>query len=241
MTNRKLLESDIAQTWDPERFSFKRKPEIVSEIDHKEEFSSPQVSVLDMPIKFPSGEFRIPTENKAIHEIVDKAFRYEQLINPLWERYYVYLTIDQKQVSRGESHRVHGAHFDGMQGLAYPKKLPVCHQYVIANAAPTQFFIQEFDAKNLDEKRQNWFTELEKQIVPDAVMTAEPFTLYLMTAYSMHDSPIVKEDCLRTFCRVEFSLKEFDRDMNTRNPLLPSPWKYRPRPIPEHLLPARQK
>lgn len=40
-----------------------------------------------------------------------------------------------------------------------------------------------------------------------------------MTAYNVHESTAASTSGLRTFVRLEFSLKKFDREGNTINPL----------------------
>ena len=218
------------------RFQDLQSPDRVGEITHRSEFSSSLPSCLDMPIKFPKGDIRLPYTNKAVSEFVARCIEYEKSINPDLGNYYCYLTIDQRTVKAGSTHRNPGAHFDGMQGVEYLDKLPADHSYIVCDFNPTHFYNQNFDPRNLDMKWDNWFKELSKQIDDRKLFIPNPFEIYLMSAYQMHTSPVIPEIHQRTLMRMEFSLKKFNRVGNTINPLLKTEWKYIPRPIPKHLV-----
>ena len=148
---------------------------------------------------------------------------------------YLYLTVDQRYIDAGETQRTAGAHFDGMQGIRYQTKLPADYSFVVSNFNPTRFFTQSFDARRLNMKYDNWFKALGRQIDFKQSFVPRPYEIYKMTSYQMHESPVSTEPGLRTFMRLEFSHKKFDRRENTRNPLLPTNWNYQDRPIPSNL------
>ena len=197
-----------------------------------------------MPIKMAdSSKIVLPS----IHLISEAKTRLENLISIIlnnekainpnkWFHCYTYLTVNQGVVWKGKSQRNPGAHFDGMQGNRYPYKSPVCHQYLVASAAPTIYWPGPFDFSQLDPNKHNFFLECDRQKVNQICTTAEPNTLYLQTAYDVHESPIVKKTTFRTFIRVEFSMKKFNRIGNTENPDLPTGWTYEDQPIPAHLI-----
>lgn len=222
--------------WDPSKFQKERFPIRVGEISNKTEFSKPKISVLDMLIKLPKGEFKIPSKDKSIQEVIDRAVQYEKTINPNWENYYVYLTVHYTpQVKKGNSQRRGGAHFDGMQGQNYKEKIPICHSYVIADAVPTVFHTNPFDARDLDDKHDNWFKKMDKQVDPSKDFTVKPYNIYFMSAYHLHSSVPAIEDTSRVFMRVEFSLKQFNREDNTKNPMINVNWDWKEREIPSNL------
>ena len=226
---------EILGKWNPKNFGKENIPEIVGEIDNKKIFSNPgKVSVLDMLVKLPNGDIKIPFKDKSINEIVDRVIKHEKEINPNWENYYMYLTLHQSFVKKGDSQRRGGAHFDGMQGSNYKDKLPICHSYIISDEVPTVFHTNPFDTSDLTDK-DNWFKKLSKQVDDDYNYNIKPYTIYFMTAYHLHSAMPTDKDTFRTFVRIEFSLKKFDREDNTRNPLINVKWNWKNRDIPKGL------
>ncbi len=227
------LIQDINQVWDPKRFSIPHRPYTVRSVPSGLVLS-PKKDVLDMPIRLPYGSLCISDE--AVKEIVGMCFQFEKLINPELDNYYCYLTINQGVVRSGGTQRKPGVHFDGMQGVRYPEHFRVCHQYLVASALPTNFYVQSFDASKLEPGKHNWFAAFEAQKKEDNRYAARPFDLVFMTAYCPHAATVAEEPTDRTFIRVEFSLKRFDRLGNSVNPQMETGWTYEERPIPGHLI-----
>jgi len=193
-----------------------------------------------MPIKLKGHNFVLPSilslkAANIITHFIKVASAKEIKINPNWKDYYCYLTINQGLVKAGNSQRNTGAHFDGMQGVRYPDKFPVCHQYLISSSNPTIYYPNPFDFSKLDDNKDNFFSECDRQKDANKAIFAKVNCLYLQTAYHIHESPITREDCHRTFVRIEFSLKKFNRLGNSINPCLKTRWKYELQPIPSHL------
>lgn len=189
-----------------------------------------------MPIKIPNSDIRIPNQlnNASINEIVTTCLNFEKKINSKWQEYYLYLTVHHSFVAASETQRREGAHIDGMQGTRYHEKFPVCHSYIVSNIVPTRFFNHKFPS-NLSEEAQNWFYEFDKVKDYRKSSLTKPFEINLMTAYSVHESTPAIEDVTRTFVRLEFSRKVFDRLGNTINPLFDLDWNYQERSMPSHL------
>lgn len=234
--NLQVLTEDIQNVWTPLRFGLTRQPHVVGKLAAKEDFLKEVPSVLDMPIKLPFSEIRIPKEHdtESIREIIAKSLAFEKNINPEWEKYHIYLTVHHSFVEAATTQRRAGAHIDGMQGERYPVKIPVCHSYLVSNAVPTCFFNHPFQT-DLCEKIQNWFYEFDKVKDYSRSSLSKPFEINLMTAYSLHESTAATEDTIRTFVRLEFSLKQFNRIGNSVNPLFELDWDFEERPIPAHL------
>lgn len=231
-----LLTEDIRKDWDPNRFALIRYPEPIAEIQEKDCFVKEIRNVLDMPIKIPGSDVRIPEDlqTASMLEIINTCLNFEKEINPNIEDYYVYVTVHHSFVEKETTQRRAGAHIDGMQGERYPEKMPVCHSYIVSNEVPTRFFYHPFP-RNLCEKTQNWFYEFDKKKNENMSVLSKPFEINLMTAYSVHESTQATTDAVRTFVRLEFSQKKFDRTGNTVNPLFDLNWDYQDRSIPEHL------
>ncbi len=233
-----ILKEDINNNWDLDRFKIARTPELVQSFP-SEVFNTKFPNVLDMPIKLPNGKFRLPDwadelllDSGLLIALLEK----EKSINPNWKNYYCYLTTNQGYVKSGESQRNGGAHFDGMQGVRYKDKFPVCHQYLISSCNPTIYYPHGFNFDNLDYNKHNFFFECDRQKQLDKAFYAKTNGLYLQTCYNVHESPKVIEDCFRSFIRVEFSLKQFNRIGNSVNPNLKTNWEYEMQPIPAHLI-----
>ena len=158
------------------------------------------------------------------------------LLQALYPDYYAYLTVDNRLVLAGATHRNAGWHFDGMQGARYKIKLPACHQYVVSDCLPTEFVCAAYDATQLDENTDNWFASLSVQVLDsDPRFTPQPLQVVLISAYQLHRSVPASTAQRRMFMRLDYSLKQQDRLGNTQNPLLPAPWPYVSRNLPAHL------
>lgn len=231
-----VLKEDIKNVWNPERFGVIRSRVSVGNLENIEDFNNYFRSVLDMPIKLPYSEIRLPNdlERSSIFEMIEKCVEFEKSINDTFDAYYMYLTVHHCKVEKGSSQRRLGAHIDGMQGDKYKEKLPVCHSYLVSNIIPTCFFNHEFPT-NLCENSLNWFHEFNKVKDYTKSSLSSPYEINLMTAYNVHESTVTEEEGIRTFVRLEFSLKEFNRIGNTINDKFNLDWVYEEIGIPEHL------
>lgn len=231
-----ILQS-IDHIWNTSEFASARTPLHIGEIENKGEFSKGDVPrVLDMPIKFPgSVSIRVPKELEQFKEVLQKAIDFEFSVNRHFQSAYAYLTVDQKFVPAGQSHRNSGPHVDGLQGRAYPKKLRVDHSYLIADAEPTVFFTNSFDLSAADVNIDNFNAIFQAQVDYSRVIQPKPYELVMMDAFTVHESPTLTEGVHRTLLRLEFSEKVFDRLGNTHNPLFDYSWNMIPKPIPDDL------
>jgi len=235
-----ILRQDVSGPFAPERFAMRRLPAHVGHVSIP--FGSGLPSCLDMLVKLPGGDLVVPEpyrSNEAIRHFLETSFAHEDGILPGWrESHYAYLTVDQRVVLEGASHRNGGWHFDGMQGERYKTKLNACHQYVVSDKLMTEFTDHPTDATGLDELKHNWFVELGRQVPEDApVFTPDAYEIMLMSAYQLHRSPVARlgQGGLRTFIRLDISLKQQDRLGNTPNPDLPAPFEFVPRSLPAGL------
>jgi hypothetical protein len=195
------------------------------------------VNVLDMPIKLPFGELRVPHGLPSwVHDVIDRAVAFEAAHVTLPDPWHIYLTVQQSVVASGTTQRHAGAHIDGMQGSAYPEPLVGCHAYLLSTVAPTTFYPQPFRLSGFQKDRDNLFRILDEQKDVTRSHTPMPGELVVASCYSVHEAGVSPLTGLRTFVRVEFSMKRFDREENTRNARIDTTtWEYLPRPIPTHL------
>jgi hypothetical protein len=236
-----VLKTDVSLPFSRERFSMERRPVKVGEVALVD-METDLHSCLDMLVKIPGGETVIPAAYNAsfVRQLVDRCMAFEDSILSSWrDTHYVYLTVDQRKIVPGKTHRNAGWHFDGMQGARYPQKLSACHQYVLSSALPTEFATQAVDATGLDELTHNWFVELGAQVSDDRNTVIRPNVgdVMLMSAYQLHRSPVAPNDAdfIRTFVRIDVSLKQQDRVGNTLNPELKAPFDFHERSLPEGL------
>lgn len=232
--DRTWLRELLSSPWNPERYRDASRAWVVARPALT--VTDDEINVLDMPIKLPGGPISLPPLPEWLVRLILQIELREREIHPDCRDMYSYLTVNQGIVRAGRSQRRGGAHFDGMQGVRYPTKLPPCHQYLFSTAAPTVFYEQPFHLSELDPARDNFFAACERQKRSEYALSARPGEVLMTTAYTVHESPAVTTDTPRTFVRVEFSHKRADREGNSLNPALDtSDWDYRPRPIPAGL------
>ena len=226
--------ADLDQ-WNPERFQTQQEGDPIGMVSDKQAFSSNLPSCLDMPIKLPGTSIKNPYKNKGVIEFVQRSLQHNQKVNPRFDQSYVYLTVDQRMVEGNKTHRRGGAHFDGMQGERYKIKLPMDQNYIVSDYNPTHLYSQPFDARGLSTKHHNWFHELEKQVDKSRTFVPDPYVIYFVSGYHMHESPVAPETRMRTFMRISVGYKPGGLPGETPNPLLPTPRLDRDREIPGNL------
>jgi hypothetical protein len=212
----------IGTIWNLEEFRFARIPVKIAEISNRNEFSKPRgVRVLDLPIKLPSTDVRLPSEVKDFAPVVQSAMNVERALNPAYDTYYAYLTIDQGLVKKGQSQRRSGLHVDGFQGRERAIKSEIEHSYLAADRTPTVFYNQAFYLAPLDPGKHNYFWEFDRQADPAKEYPLEPYMVYLADAYSVHRATEASETRHRTFFRITFSKIVYDRKGLSDNPMFP--------------------
>lgn len=231
---------NINTLWNEEEFSNINLPNVLFQLNQEEinlYSCEEMIRVLDMPIKFPGSNYRIPKELSHLSSLILKIVSHEHLINDQIDNYYCYLTLDKRIVTKGMTTRKSGIHVDGFQGARLGEKLPVDHSYIIANNNPTIFYNHEFKVnKSWDKNCHNYFEGFEKQKQENLAITYPNNTVLLMDAYCLHEAPLVEEELFRTFLRLSFTVREFDRLGNAHNPMFYYHWEMYPRDIQKTLI-----
>ena len=189
---------------------------------------------LDMPLRLAGQkQYYVPQEWANLTNVVQQIINVEHAHNKNWEKYNCYLTIDSSIVDVDLQQRNSGLHVDGFQGARIDPKTKITRNYVASNNGGTRFYPQRFNA-DLDDSRFNIFAgfDLQKQ---HAVIGPEN-TVVFMNAYTVHESGIAIRKGQRTFLRITFDLKEFDRQGNTHNGMLPTGWNMITRDVHSMLL-----
>jgi hypothetical protein len=146
---------------------------------------------------------------------------------------YVYLTVDQGLVKRGTFQRVSGCHVDGFQGVRVNPKVETDISFVVSNTLPTVFYPEQtWDVTGLDPATDDFFAVFAKQADEDRAWRPEPYQVVECSAYTVHRADVAPRDLVRTFLRLTYSVREFDRFGNSINPLLGKLWEYHSRETP---------
>jgi|688.fasta_scaffold324694_2 hypothetical protein len=228
---------DLNTEWDVEKFKTPRVPLSIGFIpeEERELFCKPGVpKIRDMPIKFPGSDVRLPKELVQFEGVIRKIMEFELRINPEFDDYYCYLEVDQSTVIPGRLQRELPCHVDGFQGPRWNPKVKINHSYLVGSALPTVFYPQSFDLTALDEAKHNFFWEMNRQVAETDSKFAfqgEPFEIQLMDAYTVHRGCAATEPTERTWVRLSFEVRIFDRIGNTKNPMFDYNWEMLPRDI----------
>ncbi len=215
------------------------------------------IRILDMPIKFKhQNQYKIPFEiaqhyGPIIEHVAQIRHLVEQFLRKnqgqeIEDEYYCYLTIDNGSIMENTSQRNGGIHVDGFQGARINPKCKMDYSFVISSVEATRFYnlksnTPSLQISHLDPSIHNFFNDFEKQIRSRSedfdIWRPNPNTeIVLMDAFCLHESPIMSHSQNRTFLRMSYSIREFDRLGNTNNNLFDYSWNMVPRNIQETLI-----
>lgn len=183
------------------------------------------IRCLDMPIKMAgSKEYRVPKELEQFLESISKMIAFETAHNENVIDFYAYLTIDQSETNGRETHREAGLHVDGFQGKRIDPKVECDRSYISFDCDCPSFWNQSFETvEYMNEETQNVFHEFDKTKHYSSEIKCLPFNIYFMDCYAVH-SANKAENTKRTFCRLSFSVRQFDRLGNSHNHLFDYKW-----------------
>lgn len=189
---------------------------------------------LDLPIRLRSEEeYAVPEEWAAFLPIIEHIAQLEHGSNAsALEDYYTYLTVDSSWVEAGQVQRNEGLHVDGFQGARIQPKTKITRNYIAASNGSTVFYPQTFDL-SLDDSKYNLFLSIEDQAGKG--VSAPEHAVVFMDAYCAHASGPARYSGWRTFLRVTYDCKRFDRSGNSHNAMLAYEWDMVERNIHEGL------
>lgn len=230
--------ADLNSIWDVKKFLIPRRPITLGKLTEEEQKLFSQKGIprtLDMPIKFPGSNFRIPQTFEQFIPVIQRIADFEKAINPnCFDEYYCYMTIDQGLVKPDTLQREAPCHVDGFQGARWTPKVRINHTYVVGDSIPTSYYIQPFDFSHLDEAKHNFFWEMNKIVAETNAQYAwqpESNEINLIDAYTVHRGSEATQETLRTWMRLSFEVRKFDRLGNAHNPLFQYDWEMVPRDI----------
>lgn len=224
--------ADLNTVWDINKFLTPRKPVSLGKLtpEQLKVFATPGVArTLDMPIKFPGSNFRIPQSLLQFKEVIELVANYEATINDkCFDEYYCYMTVDQGWVKPDTLQREAPCHVDGFQGARYNPKTKINHTYVVGDSIPTTYYLQPFDLRALDEAKHNFFWEMNNIVAKtksEHAWTPENGEINMIDAYTVHRGSEAQELTFRTWIRLSFEVRKFDRLGNAHNPLFQYDWE----------------
>jgi hypothetical protein len=183
---------------------------------------------LDLPIKFPGTGYRLPKELAVFEPIIRRAANFQAACNPRWREYFCYLTVDMGVVKPGQLQREAPCHVDGFQGARWRPRRLGNHTVTVSNAVPTAYYVQPFDFRKLNIRKHDFYWEMNRQVAE----TNSEFAWYprdgemtMMDCYTVHRGTEADEEVFRTFVRISWEVRKFDRLGNAHNPLFDYNWK----------------
>lgn len=181
-------------------------------------FEFKAIRVLDMPIYMPDQGWRIPEQLKQFKDVIDLTESNEGLYG-YKDTHYVYITVDQKIVQAGSTGRRKGLHTDAYGGEIGEE---VTHTYILSDVMPTKFYTDNFPISSLD---------CQKSLEEFKLYANNPVyypckQVLLLDPYVVHESPYTTEDTKRTFVKISYSRKKYNRGGNTMNELFDYDWAF---------------
>lgn len=203
------------------QYLYPRPPIDMGNVEDKlgEEVCKSIPNVLRMPLKFPNTNYRIPKVMEPMLDFITLIAEYESYINKAHSDCFCHITFDNSYVEMGQHHRFPGFHGDGIQGTKLTPKVNVEHSYILTSSPPTEFCLQPFFLKHLDESKHNFFLEFDKQAKDVNIYNSLPWHLYLIDPYMVHRTPKIMQNTNRIFVRVTYAFTELQHPKNTVNPL----------------------
>ncbi len=183
--------------------------------------------VLDMPVKFAGTDVRVPAALASFAPAIQRIIDAERQLNPDYDKYTAYLSVHQAQLEPGERMRENPFHVDGFQGPRWETKHPVNHSYLLTDVLPTVFYPMAFPLGHIDPAFDDIYAEFEYvvgQAQQPRTFRAEDFELILMDAYCVHRGDVTTRPVFRTWLRMSWETRDFDRFGNTHNPLFDYEW-----------------
>lgn len=242
--------SEMDTLWDLSRFKIPHTPLSFGQISEAAQLDflvpiTESARVLDMPIRFPGTDYRLPRElgylRKALQECIDV---YES-VHPNPSRGYCYLTFDHKLVRPDVLMREAPAHVDGFQGARWlDNPRAINNSITIDSCLPTVYYPMPFDFDALDIAKHDFFWEMNNQIAKDNsahTWKANVFDIAWMNGYCVHRGAEAPHAMERRWMRLSWEDRIFDRLGNAHNPLFEYDWEMVERDIEQLHLEAFDK
>lgn len=219
----------IGQQWSFDEFKHARQPIVIDKVYDRYAFQNPMPNVVDLPIKMAGDNtMYLPTEYEGMTEALSKIIGYEKSVNPNYDEYYAYLTIDKRVVREGSSQSRIGYHVDGFQS-AEQTYTEVRRNYAVFDIVPTEFVVTPMETRGLMGTVGEVYESFTHQSQHAEVIKAKPFEINHFDAYQVHTSAVALATTDRTYLRLSFAKRQLNRLGNGINPLIDYDWTYVPK------------
>lgn len=228
----------IGETFDLGGFERPRAPFSIGKADLTE---IPTGTVFfGLPLKFPGTEYRVPEELACVSQLLGTCASYESVVNPNLNDYYAYLSLYRTWVEKGERQLTAGIHSDGIQGRRIEPKVPTEHGYQVTDSHPTNFFPQSFNMTGVDVAKHLMDAVFESQVDRQKAVSIAAGQIAMFDAYCVHQAVPTTQSGWRTFAKLMYTPRQYDRLGNAVNVLFTAEyanfgWEFGPRPIPSDL------
>lgn len=175
--------------------------------------------ILYMPIRFPKGDYVIPSQLEAIKPLLEEV-RYS-------DKDYVYVTVKHMIHGVGSSFNRDGWHSDGYMSDDV--------NYVWCSNESTHFTEVTVDSSSLVGDHTKDLLKLNELVAHQSqpVVQYPEKTLLRLDQYNIHRAPINKNstEVERTFIKISVSPDKYNLKGNSRNPLLNYSWDMKERVV----------
>jgi hypothetical protein len=234
------MEKQHRKLWDLRCFDAINLPEVIGTVT-PQPFSLPNgIRVLDLPLHLPEQGWRIPGYLKQFHDVIALAQLSEQKYGDL-KNLFCYITVDQKPIAAGKTQRRAGAHSDayieahGVQvdvteqnrDILLAEVGEVSHTYLCYDALPTEFFQARFPLH--EPECQEAMQTFDQIASVSPIVTYPAYTVLRLDPYVVHRAAVAQNDTTRTFVKISFSRKRYNRAGNSINSLFTYNWDFVPR------------
>lgn len=212
---------------------------VIDKVDNEKQFSAfENLRCLDMPIKMAGDkEYRIPLEFKNFIDPISKMISWENAHNKNSIDFYAYLTVDQTLSKEGEYHREPGCHVDGFQGARISPKVACDRSYIVLDCNCPSIWNQSFETvENMDDSTHNIFHEFDRTKHYSSEIKVSPYNIYFMDGYTVHSANEITNENKRTFLRLSYSARQFDRMGNSKNNCFDYNWEMVERSVAKSLI-----
>lgn len=230
------LAEDIHAIWNPDRFLVPREPIVVGHVNPASITRADTERCFALPLKFPGSDYRIPSELYWLAPTLQKFIDAEAAFNPYVDEYYAYLDLDSSPVEIGGCQRSPGPHSDNIQSRRIQPKQPVEHSFAVVSSYPTCFYVQPFDLRDHDPEHYYANVIFEEQLRPETGVTHHAGDITFFDTYNVHAATPIIEDGMRTFARLVYSTRQYDRLGNSHNPLFDYHCEMVRRALPDNLI-----
>lgn len=197
---------------------------------------------LDLPLHMPGKGWQVPCELAQFSELLSKISDHERLINPEFDKHYVYITVDQADVPPDKTQRRPGWHSDSYITMETridtsddslkQTMQPTDNIYVISDNIPTEYSPGPFSLEGIDPEDcasvLNRFKECAQNATP---LTYPSYTILRLDPYAIHRPSVNKSNhtTQRTFVKVSVSQNIYNKTGNAHNSLFAYSWPMVPR------------